>query len=147
MHELRSSFILADQERLGGVGRHMSPLADGRDAAGLLQRAGFALPAVDRDNITVEYASAFELMEHVQMMAESGALQVAGLQQGSTLTKDKLMAVAAIYQELYGDPETGRVPATFQVLYITGWSPAPTQPKPAKRGSGTLKIGNTDQMV
>ena len=143
LHELRACFILADQERRGGVSRHMSPLADGRDAAGLLQRAGFALPAVDRDNITVEYSSAFELMEHVQMMAENNALLLgSGNTTAPTLTRDVLAATAAIYQELYGDPETGAVPATFQVLYLTGWAPAPHQPKAAARGSGTAKLGD-----
>lgn len=129
LKELRSAFILAEQERVGGVYSHISPFADIADVGRLLQNCGFALPAVDTDYIKVNYADAFELMEHLQKMAENRA--------GITPTvasKEIFLAMAATYQELYGNPD-GSIPVTYQVFYMIGWAPDPSQSKPLAKGS------------
>lgn len=136
LQELRHCFYLAEQERRGGLSPHASPFALPSDAASLLQGAGFALPTVDVDTITIAYPDAFALMEHVQRMGEG----TAALSRQYAVGSDTFLAMAALYQQLYG-LEDGSVPATFQIIYMIGWAPHGSQPKPCKRGSATAKIG------
>ncbi|OQS01137.1 hypothetical protein ACHHYP_20069 [Achlya hypogyna] len=134
--ELRSSFILADQERKGGILPHISPFVNVADAGNLLQSAGFALPTVDTDYITIEYPDAFILMEHLQGMAENNAPFTSS---SIVPSRDTLLATAAIYQSMYGN-EDGSIPVTFQVIYFIGWSPHKSQQQPKKRGSATQSL-------
>ena len=129
--ELRSSFVAAEQERDGGVSPHVSPMMGVADAGNLLSAAGFGIPTVDSDMFTIEYPSAFSVMEHLQAMGESSASLAArpGARQST------LLAAASVYHSLYGNPEDGSVPATYEVIYMIGWKPAPTQPAPLARGS------------
>ena len=136
LHELRHCFYLAEQERRGGLSPHASPLAMASDAASLLQGAGFALPTVDIDTLTVSYPDAFTLMEHLQRMGEGQASLSRQFHVGS----DTFLAVAALYQQLYG-LEDGSIPATFQLISMVGWAPHDSQPRPCARGSGKAKIG------
>ena len=107
------------------------------DAGNLLSGAGFALPLVDMDTFTIGYPSAAALMRHLRGMGESNA--ALGARQGAR--RDTLLATAATYTALYGEKggekggEEGVVPATFQVIYMIGWAPADSQPKPKARGS------------
>lgn len=135
LKELRVALQLAEQEREGGISPHISPAAHVADCGSLLQAAGFALPTVDVDTVTVMYPSALVLMEHLQGMGESSAI----LTRRSHVSKETFLAAAAIYQELFGE-EDGSVPATFQVIYLIGWAPAESQPKPLKRGSGQVSL-------
>jgi NADH dehydrogenase [ubiquinone] 1 alpha subcomplex assembly factor 5 len=131
LEELRSALIVAEQEREGGLGLHMSPLTDGGSAAGtLLSRAGFTLTTVDTERLTVDYADAFELMEHLQGMGASSA----ALARRPRLSRDTLVAAAAAYSALYGNPD-GTVPATFHIIHMIGWAPAASQPRPLARGA------------
>jgi NADH dehydrogenase [ubiquinone] 1 alpha subcomplex assembly factor 5 len=100
------------------------------DAGNLLTTSGFALPTVDTDSFTVEYPSAASLMEHLNRMGESNASLL--MRHGGKI--DSLLAAAATYQAMYGLPD-GAVPATYEIIYLIGWSPAATQPKPLPRGS------------
>ncbi|KDO32383.1 hypothetical protein SPRG_02860 [Saprolegnia parasitica CBS 223.65] len=134
--ELRSSFILADQERKGGILPHISPFVNVADAGNLLQSAGFTLPTVDTDYITVEYPDAFVLMEHLQGMAENNAPFSSS---AIAPSRDTLLAAASIYQTMYGN-EDGSIPVTFQVIYFIGWSPHSSQQQPKKRGSATKSL-------
>lgn len=115
LKELRSAFVLADEERRGGVYPHVSPMVAMSDIGRLMQGAGFALPTVDTDYIQVNYENAFELMEHLQGMGESNA----PFMPLPSTSKDSLIAMASIYQKLYGNPD-GTIPATFQVIYVIG---------------------------
>lgn len=130
LHELRSSFVLAEQERDGGVSPHTSPMIMLADAGNLLAAAGFGIPTVDTDVFTVEYPDAGVLFDHLQGMGESNA--AVGMRGGAR--RDTLLAAAAAYHALHGKAD-GSVPVTWQVVYMIGWAPAPTQPLPKARGS------------
>jgi len=134
--ELREAFMAAELDREGGARPRVSPFADVRDAGSLLQRAGFALPVIDTDTITVTYPDALGLMRDLRWMGETNAV----LERPRSFTRPStLLAAAAHYQERFQDGE-GRIPARFQVLYLTGWAPHETQPRPLRRGSGSVKL-------
>ena len=130
LHELRHSFYLAEQERDGGVAPHVSPLALPSDIAGLMQGAGFNLPTIDVETVTIGYPDALTLMEHLQRMGEGNATYT----RRGGMRADTFLATAAAYQEMYG-LEDGTIPATFQVIYMIGWAPHHSQPQPLRRGS------------
>ncbi|XP_010912691.1 putative methyltransferase At1g22800, mitochondrial [Elaeis guineensis] len=135
LKELRIACTIAQMEREGGISPRLSPLAQVRDAGNLLTRAGFTLPGVDVDEYTVRYDSALELVEHLRAMGETNAL----LQRSTILKRDTALATAAVYQSMFG-AEDGSVPATFQVIYMTGWREHPSQQKARRRGSATVSF-------
>ena len=136
--ELRHSLIEAEMATTGGASPRLSPFAELADAAGLLQRAGFALPVADTDTITVTYSDAFALMHDLRKMGEAGA----GRERPKGFAQRGLFFTAAErYQALYADDD-GRIPATFQILYLTGWAPADTQQKPLRRGSAASRLAD-----
>ncbi|KAI8799558.1 S-adenosyl-L-methionine-dependent methyltransferase [Cladochytrium replicatum] len=137
LYELRTSLQLAETERKGGIAAHVSPMTDVRDMASLLQRAGFTLTTVDVDEIVISYPSMFELLEDLQQMGENNAIL-----NRAPLSRDVLLSAASIYKAVYGN-EDGSIPATFDVIYMIGWSPDPSQPKPKERGSATVSLKNT----
>lgn len=136
LSELRSSFLIAEQEREGGVSPHTSPLAAIRDAGNVLTRSGFSLPTIDSIRFVNYYPDPFTLMHHLQLMGENNSL-VSGR---PATPRDTFYATAAAYQSLYGDPEGRGVPATFEVIFVIGWRPDPNQPKSARRGSGEVSM-------
>ena len=124
--ELRTALFDAELAEEGGVSPRVSPTAELGDAASLLQRAGYAMPVADVETITVTYPDAFALMRDLRGMGETNAL--AGRRR--TFTRRATLArCAAIYAERFGQAD-GRIPATFDVLFLTGWAPHPSQPKP-----------------
>ncbi|XP_008795315.1 putative methyltransferase At1g22800, mitochondrial [Phoenix dactylifera] len=135
LKELRIACTVAQMEREGGISPRLSPLAQVRDAGNLLTRAGFTLPGVDVDEYTVRYDSALELVEHLRAMGETSAL----LQRSTILKRDTALATAAVYQSMFG-AEDGSVPATFQVIFMTGWREHPSQKKAKMRGSATASF-------
>ncbi|KAF9098607.1 hypothetical protein BGX27_000761 [Mortierella sp. AM989] len=135
LFELRTSLQLAELDREGGISPRVSPMADSRDLGSLLSRAGFTLTTVDVDEVTVNYPSALELMEDLRAMGESNAV----INRRGFLKRDTMLAAAAIYKEMYGNPD-GTVPATFQILYMIGWKPSPTQNKPLERGTAKRSL-------
>lgn len=135
LQELRYCFYLAEQERRGGISPHVSPLITPSDMAGLMQGAGFALPTIDIETVTVAYPDALTLMEHLARMGEGSA----ALNRQFHVGRDTFLAAAALYQEIYG-LEDGSVPATFQTIYMIGWAPHESQPKCLKRGSGSVSM-------
>lgn len=140
LFELRTSLQLAELERRGGLAPHVSPLADVRDIGGLLTRAGFKMLTVDVDDLVVEYPNMPSLMQDLQAMGESNA--ILGREQGASLSRDTMLAAEAIYHELHGDDasEPGRLPATFRMIYMIGWTEGANQPKPLARGSGQANL-------
>ncbi|KAI8924429.1 S-adenosyl-L-methionine-dependent methyltransferase [Entophlyctis helioformis] len=140
LFELRTAMQLAEMERTGGVAPHVSPMTDTRDVGNLLSRAGFNLTTVDIDEIVVNYPSMFELMEDLRTMGENNAIAT----RKHSVSKDTFMAAAATYKAIYGN-EDGSIPATFQVIYMIGWKPDPSQPKPLKRGSGEISLKKLEE--
>ncbi|XP_035668090.1 arginine-hydroxylase NDUFAF5, mitochondrial-like isoform X1 [Branchiostoma floridae] len=137
LFELRCSLQLAETEREGGFAPHVSPFTDVRDLGNLLTRAGYTMLTMDMDDLTVNFPSMYELMADLQGMGESNASWA----RKAILHRDTMMAAAAVYKDMYGN-EDGTVPATFQLLYMIGWKPHKSQPKPAKRGSATASFGD-----
>jgi NADH dehydrogenase [ubiquinone] 1 alpha subcomplex assembly factor 5 len=135
LFELRESVMRAELESAGGAGPRVSPFVDVRDAGMLLQRAGFALPVVDLDTLTVTYDQPLKLMAELRAMGEANAL----VQGGRPLHRATLGRACAIYRELFGD-RAGRIPATFQLLTLSAWAPDPSQPQPIRRGSGQVNL-------
>ena len=140
LFELRGSLQLAEQERLGGIGTHISPLADVRDVGNLLSRAGFKLLTVDVDDIIVDYPNTTALMTDLQAMGEANA----ALRRDPTgIRKDVLLATESIYREFYGEEQSDgsiTIPATFRTIYMIGWKEGATTPKPLERGSGEINL-------
>jgi len=137
LHELRLSLIEAESELTGGAGPRVSPFADLQDIAGLLQRAGFALPAADRDVVTVRYGEPMRLLADLRAMGETSALRE---RNPRALSRRILARAFEIYSERYS--EDGRVRATFEILTATGWSPHESQQKPLKPGSAKMRLAD-----
>jgi SAM-dependent methyltransferase len=116
LRELRASLAQAEIEIDGGLSPRVSPFADVRDGGALLQRAGFASPVADADIVTVRYEHPLKLMADVRGMGETNALNE---RRRAFLKRAVLLRACAIYLETYRG-EDGRVPATFQILYLTG---------------------------
>lgn len=135
--ELRIACTVAQMEREGGISPRVSPLAQVRDAGNLLTRAGFTLPGVDVDEYTVRYKSAMDLIEHLRAMGETNAL----LQRHKILKRETALATAAVYESMFA-AEDGTIPATFQVIFMTGWREHSTQQKAKRRGSATVSFGD-----
>lgn len=138
LSELRACLLEAEAETSGGAGRRVSPFTDVRDAGGLLSRAGFALPVVDADTVTVTYTDMFRLMADLRAMGETNA--VMGRRPGAS-RRDMFTRAAQIYAERFVDPR-GRIVATFQILTLTAWAPHPRQQKPMRPGTAATPLAN-----
>ncbi|XP_071636492.1 arginine-hydroxylase NDUFAF5, mitochondrial [Temnothorax longispinosus] len=139
LYELRSSLQLAEFERHGGISPHISPFVEIRDIGSLLTRANFTMLTIDTDEIVIGYPSMFELMWDLKGMAENNAARNRNLH----LPRDTLIAAASIYKHLYGktrEDSTAFVPATFQIMYMLGWKPDASQPRPLERGTGQVSL-------
>ena len=136
--ELRQSLLTAEAELTGGAGPRISPFADAYDAAGLLQRAGFALPVADVDRVTVRYSHPMRLLADLRAMGETSVLAE---RHPKMLTRRILARAFDIYAERFAEPD-GRLPATFEILTLTGWAPDPSQQKPLKPGSAQSRLAD-----
>lgn len=138
LHELREAFAQAESEIDGGVSPRVSPFGDIRDLGGLLQRAGFALPVIDSDRLTVRYDNAIALMRDLRAM---GATNVLTERRRTPLRRATLQRMLEIYAERFSDPD-GRVRATFEIVWLTGWAPHESQQKPLKPGSAARRLAD-----
>jgi SAM-dependent methyltransferase len=134
--ELRQCFAAAEAECEGGLSPRVAPFADLRDVGGLLQRAGFALPVADLDRIVVRYGDAFALMADLRRM---GATNILFERRRTPIRRATMLRMAQIYTERFADPD-GRIRATFDVIWLSGWAPHESQPKPLKPGSATASL-------
>ncbi len=136
--QLRQALAAAESEIEGGLSPRVSPFADLRDAAGLLQRAGFALPVADGETIEVEYDNALSLMRELGAMGEGNLVveRRRGLARRATFVR-----AAEIYAERFALP-SGRIAASFEVLFLHGWAPDASQPKPLKPGAATHRLAD-----
>jgi len=134
--ELRTALIEAELTEEGGASPRISPTVDLADAAALLQRAGLALPVADAETITVTYPDMLALMRDLRGMGETNALAA---RRRTPLRRATLARAAMLYTERFGQPD-GRLPATFEILYLTGWAPDPAQPQPLRPGSASHRL-------
>ncbi len=131
LHELRSVMMETEMELYGGVSPRIAPFADKPQMGDLLQRAGFALPVVDSDIVTVTYDNAFKLMTDLRGMAEGN---VVAERRKSFESKEFFMQVAKRYQDKFAEKD-GRIVASFEIIFLLGWAPDESQQKPLPRGS------------
>jgi SAM-dependent methyltransferase len=136
--ELRQSLTVAESEIVGGVSPRVAPFADARALAGLMQRAGFALPVVDVDTLIVRYADLFALMRDLRAFGAANALVE---RSRKPLRRALLARAAEVYAERFADPD-GRLRATFETVWLTGWAPHESQPKPLRPGSATARLAD-----
>jgi len=136
--DLRAALIAAESEIEGGASPRISPFADARDLASLLQRAGFALPVVDTDTIEATYADAIGLMHDLRDMGESNAL---ALRQRNFTRRATLLRAAEIYQARSARAD-GRISARFEIVTLTAWAPHESQPKALRPGSAEARLAD-----
>jgi SAM-dependent methyltransferase len=136
--ELRQSFAAAESEMEGGLSPRVAPFADVRDVGALLQRAGFALPVVDSERLTVRYDTVFALMRDLRRMAATNILHD---RRRTPLRRSTLLRMAEIYARRFADPD-GRLRATFEIVWISGWTPHESQQKPLRPGSARARLAD-----
>jgi SAM-dependent methyltransferase len=136
--ELRQSFAAAESDIEGGVSPRVAPFADLRDLGALLQRAGFTLPVTDVDRLTVRYDTVFALMHDLRRMGATNALLD---RRRLPLKRATLMRMAEIYAERFADAD-GRVRATFEIVWLSGWTPHPSQQQPLRPGSAKTRLAD-----
>src|SRR5256714_2928333 len=134
--ELRQSFAAAEAECEGGVSPRVAPFADLRDIGALLQRAGLALPVTDVDRVVVRYDSAFSLMADLRRM---GATNILIERRRTPTRRATMLRMAQIYGERFADADD-RIRATFDVIWLSGWAPHESQPKPLQPGSAKASL-------
>ncbi len=123
--ELREAFLAADAEIFGG-----------RDAGALLQRVGLALPVADVETHIVRYATPFALMAELKTLGASNPL----IDRSKRLASPALLAAAAqAYATRDSDPD-GRIRATLEIIWLSGWAPHESQQKPLRPGSATTRL-------
>jgi SAM-dependent methyltransferase len=136
--ELRQAFAEGETEIEGGVSPRVAPFADLRQLGALLQRAGFALPVIDVERVTVRYGSAFDLMHDLRRM---GAANTLVARRRVPLRRMTLMQMADIYARRFADAD-GRIRTTFDIVWLSGWSPHPNQQQPLRPGSAKARLAD-----
>lgn len=136
--ELRHSLTQAESEIEGGMSPRVAPFVAIREAGGLLQRAGFALPVVDADLLTVRYADMFGLMRDLRAMGMTNPLTD---RRKAPTRRNTLLRAAQIYSERFADPD-GRIRASFEFVWLSGWAPHESQQKPLKPGSAQTRLAD-----
>jgi NADH dehydrogenase [ubiquinone] 1 alpha subcomplex assembly factor 5 len=145
LFELRQALLEAEAEIDGGASPRVAPFGDVREYGALLQRAGFALPVADAETLTMVYASPRELMREVRALGGGNVLLA---RSRAPLSRKTLERAEAIYRERHATPD-GRVSASFEFVYLSGWGPDASQQKPLKPGSAARRLadalGTTEQ--
>lgn len=142
LQELRITCTLAEQEMEGGVASRISPLARVRDAGNLLTRAALAIPSVDVDDVVIQYSHPARLIAHLRAMGETNASK--GPQRA--IRRSTAARTVEKYAEMFGS-EDGAFPATFQIVYLTGWSPHASQQGPSQRGSASASFEDLEKAI
>jgi SAM-dependent methyltransferase len=136
LNELRTVLAEAEIAENGGLSPRVAPMAEVRQMGALLQRAGLALPVADALRTTVSYADVFALMRDLRAMGETNALIA---RHRAPARRNLFARAAAIYADRYPD-EAGRIRATFEVIFLTGWAPHESQQKPLRPGSAKARL-------
>ncbi|KAK9359672.1 hypothetical protein V1504DRAFT_498869 [Lipomyces starkeyi] len=135
LFELRTSLQIAEMDLFGRLAPRLSPLADVRDMGGLMQQAGYNLITIDVDDIIVSYPDLMALMRDLRDMGESNAV----LNRPHYLPRELINAAEMTYRKMHANDDN-TLPATFRIIYLIGWKPSPTQPKPLERGSADVNL-------
>jgi SAM-dependent methyltransferase len=137
LSELRESFAFAESETLGGISPHIAPFPDVRDLGALLQRSGFALPVADVERLRVRYSGLASLVRDLRAHGQSNALAA---RRKLFLGRRTLETLTSHYSAHHGSG--GKLDATFETLYLTGWAPHPSQQQPLKPGSAKSRLSD-----
>lgn len=138
LHELRAALASAETAVTGGLSPRVLPMADIRDMGALLQRAGLALPVADAQRLTVTYATPLHLMRDLRAMGEGNAL-AARLRHPTR--RSVLHSAMDLYVAQHALPD-GRIPATYEIITLTGWAPDPSQPRPLRPGTAAKRLAD-----
>lgn len=138
LNELRACLGQAEAEVTGGMSPRIAPMSEIRDMGALLQRGGFALPVADTVPLTVEYDDAWHLMRDLRAMGEANALH----QRLRRPTARKVFETAANLYQTHFSTDNGRITATFELVFLTGWAPHDSQPKPLRPGSAKQRLAD-----
>ena len=136
LHQLRAALAEAESTVSGGLSPRVAPMGEIRDLGALLQRAGLALPVADTVPLTVTYPTPLDLMRDLRAMGETNALDARMRQPTRRAVID---SAAKIYVDSYGTAD-GRIPAMFEMIFLTGWAPDDSQPKPLRPGSAKARL-------
>lgn len=138
LRELREAWLAAESEMTGGVTPRVAPMIDLREAGGLLQRAGLALPVADMDRVILRYDNALALMAEIKALGFSNPL----VGRGSRFTPRRLLGrVAELYQQRFADPD-GRIRVTLDIAWAMAWKPHASQQQPLKPGSAKMRLAD-----
>ncbi len=138
LEELRGALAVAESELTGGISPRVAPFADVRDLGALMQRAGFALPVVDSEPVVVRYRDLFALMADLRAM---GATNTLAARLRKPTPRCLFLRAAEVYAERFSDPD-GRVRATFELVFVSGWVPHESQQKPLAPGSAQVRLAD-----
>ena len=138
LHELRTALAEAESQITGGLSPRVLPMGEVRDLGALLQRAGLALPVADTLPLRCSYRDVLHLMHDLRGMGETNAMQA---RNRVPLRRDILARLSQVYHQTYADPD-GRLPATFEVITLTGWAPSEDQQKPLRPGSAAHRLAD-----
>ncbi|MFS4581596.1 methyltransferase domain-containing protein [Phaeobacter sp. C3_T13_0] len=138
LHELRSALATAETQLSGGLSPRVAPMGEVRDLGALLQRAGFALPVADVVPLMAKYRDLPHLMQELRGMGETNAMTQ---RQKFATPRSLFMETEGIYRATYAT-EDGLLPATFELICLTGWSPSESQQKPLRPGSATARLAD-----
>lgn len=136
LYELRQCLSEAELEISGGITPRIAPFADKPQMGSLLQRAGFSLPVIDSDIVTVTYDSIFPLMRDLRLMGEGNAVAE---RQKSFTRRSLFLRAGELYAQKFADPD-GRIRASFEVIFLLGWAPHESQQKPLRPGSAQTRL-------
>ena len=138
LQELRRVLAEAEAELTGGASPRVAPFSDLRDLGHLLQRAGFALPVTDLDRVTVRYDNLFALVRDLRSMGLTNTLVDRSRR---PVPRHLFLRAAELYADRYSDPD-GRIRATFDMVWLSGWAPHESQQKPLKPGSAKMRLAD-----
>lgn len=138
LHQLRASLAQAEADVMGGLSPRVAPMAEIRDLGGLLQRAGFALPVADSVPLDVSYTDAFHLMRDLRAMGEGNAMAA---RPRRFTRREVLKRATEIYATAFATAD-GRIPATFEMIFLIGWAPDASQPQPLRPGSARARLAD-----
>ncbi|SOH92800.1 hypothetical protein SAMN06273572_101649 [Monaibacterium marinum] len=138
LNELRTSFAEAEIAVEGGLSPRVAPMGEIRDLGALLQRAQLALPVADSIDLKVDYADPLALMRDLRAMGETNAVEA---RRRNFLRRATLMQALSHYATHFARAD-GRIEATFEVVFLTGWAPADTQQQPLRPGSAKTRLAD-----
>jgi SAM-dependent methyltransferase len=138
LHELRAALAEAEVATTGGLSPRVAPMGEIRDLGALLQRAGLALPVADGRRFDVSYATPLHLMRDLRAMGETNVMHD---RRRAGLRRDTLAEACRLYADRFARPD-GRITATFEVIFLTGWAPSASQPRPLRPGSAAARLSD-----